>query len=305
MTNYYEMISLACTFASVYLFAYFVCCVLLQPRQDLQSMTSHHRTRIQILRGQSLIFRWFEPLLGPISRHAVTRHLSWYPKLKRLVESGAGTLPFSANELAAVVFLRSCLAGVSGMLLGWFLGSIPAGFLLAVMAFIGHGVCYAFWANSAVRQRQYEISRRLPHTTDLMAMQLTAGSSFRQAFQLTANELQNHALGAEFRRVMRESEHGLSMIEALQSMEQRVANSDVKDFVDSIVASQRRGNPLAKTLRNLSDQMRVRRTERAEKAAGQAQANITFPGLIIMGSCLLILLAPFALQAIQENPFGF
>lgn len=155
-----------------------------------------------------------------------------------------------------------------------------------------------------MHERLNQITRRLPHATDLLAMQLTAGSSFHQAFSLIACELKEHALGEEFSRVIRDISRGMSLDDSLELLQERLPVSDIKEFSNSIQTSQRRGTPLAKTLGNLAEQMRRRRTERAETAAGKAQANITFPGLVIMGACLLILLAPFVLQAIQENPFG-
>ena len=44
--------------------------------------------------------------------------------------------------------------------------------------------------------------------------------------------------------------------------------------------------------------MRLKRSQWAEKAAGTAQVNIVLPGMVIMIACLIIIGAPFILEAV-------
>jgi hypothetical protein len=44
--------------------------------------------------------------------------------------------------------------------------------------------------------------------------------------------------------------------------------------------------------------MRLKRSQRGEKAAAEAEVSIIFPGMVLMIGCLLIVVAPFVLPAI-------
>jgi hypothetical protein len=52
----------------------------------------------------------------------------------------------------------------------------------------------------------------------------------------------------------------------------------------------------------LAEQLRRKKSQWVEAAAGRAQAHITFPGLVIMCACLLIALAPFVIDAGLQAP---
>ena len=75
-------------------------------------------------------------------------------------------------------------------------------------------------------------------------------------------------------------------------------DDDVAELVFSINKGEEFGTPLAQTFRIQADQMRLKRTQWAEKAAGAAQVAIVLPGMIIMIACLLIIGAPFVLSAL-------
>ena len=44
--------------------------------------------------------------------------------------------------------------------------------------------------------------------------------------------------------------------------------------------------------------MRIKRSQRGEKAAAEAQVNIVFPGMIVMIACLLVVIAPILLPPV-------
>jgi hypothetical protein len=44
--------------------------------------------------------------------------------------------------------------------------------------------------------------------------------------------------------------------------------------------------------------MRLKRSQRGEKAAGEAEVNILFPGMILMIACLLVVITPIVLPAV-------
>jgi hypothetical protein len=48
-------------------------------------------------------------------------------------------------------------------------------------------------------------------------------------------------------------------------------------------------------MRNQADQMRLKRSQWGEKAAAEAQVQMTFPAMIVMLACMLLVLGPFVL----------
>ena len=90
---------------------------------------------------------------------------------------------------------------------------------------------------------------------------------------------------------------------SLEEFQERLGDKDVDEMVFSIVKAEELGTPLSKIFLSQADQIRLKRSQWAEVAAGKAQTMITFPGLLIMFACLLIVTAPFVIDAIHNSPF--
>ena len=68
-------------------------------------------------------------------------------------------------------------------------------------------------------------------------------------------------------------------------------------FVAAVIQSQQLGVSMAKVLRIQSEQMRMKRRQRAEEEAHKAPIKMIFPmGLLIFPSILIILLTPAMIQ---------
>lgn len=300
-----ELIAIIFSGGFVFTVTFLIARIVLYPRVALDDLTTQEQVRVGTLRRSSLIYRYLEPLMETISQHRWAGILVDRKGLKRHVQGGAQKLPFNAKELASITILRSAFLTIGACLLMSNMVSTFACLFAFPILFLLISRINCLRLSCATSDVHHSIAKRLPHATDLLAMQLSAGASFRRSFEIIATEMSGSELGKEFAKVMRDFDRGLSLEEAMAGLGERVPVPEISEFSTAICTSHRRGTPLAKTLLNLADQMRQHRTERAEVAAGKAQANITFPGLIMMGACLLILLAPFALHAIQENPFDF
>ena len=101
------------------------------------------------------------------------------------------------------------------------------------------------------------------------------------------------ALGEEMRGALIQIELGFSRQEALEDLTKRIPSSDVNQFVEAILLSERLGTSLARTLRVQSNLLRTRRRQRAEVKAQTAPIRI-IPALVFffLPSLLLIYLAP-------------
>jgi tight adherence protein C len=79
-----------------------------------------------------------------------------------------------------------------------------------------------------------------------------------------------------------------------------VNEETVSELVFAINKSDELGTPIAQTLAELADQMRLKRQQWGEKVAGEAQVKIMFPGILIMLACIIVILAPILLAALFE-----
>jgi tight adherence protein C len=100
-----------------------------------------------------------------------------------------------------------------------------------------------------------------------------------------------------FGRTIREIQLGKLRREALRDMSDRVGIPEMTSFVAAILQSEQLGVSMAKVLRIQSDQMRIKRRQRAEEEARKAPLKMVFPmGLFIFPSLLIVLLTPAAFR---------
>jgi pilus assembly protein TadC len=148
------------------------------------------------------------------------------------------------------------------------------------------------------RARRYRIAvrNRLPFVVDLMALMLESGAIFRECLETAAEENRDEAVGEEFSRVCRAIDQGIPQTEALRGLSRRIDDADVYEMVFAINTAEERGTRLKETLSDLAEQMRHRRIQWLEKAAEEAKVHITWPGLLVMVACLIIVAAPLILS---------
>jgi tight adherence protein C len=88
-------------------------------------------------------------------------------------------------------------------------------------------------------------------------------------------------------------------------MAERTDVPDITSFVAAIIQADQLGVSMAKVLRIQSDQMRVRRRQRAEEKAHQAPIKMLFPMVfLIFPSIYIVLLGPAVLMVISGGAKG-
>lgn len=189
--------------------------------------------------------------------------------LSAVVTSGlAVLLAFAMRAEPAVIVL---FLGVGGML----------GFYLPI-----------FWLGMRIRARMHEIQRALPDALDLLTISVEAGLSFDSAMAKVAEKWENE-LSRSFERVISEVRVGKLRREALRDMSERTDVADVKTFVAAVIQADQLGVSIAKVLRIQSEQMRVKRRQRAEEQANQAPVKMLIPlAFLIFPSIFIVLLGP-------------
>jgi tight adherence protein C len=168
----------------------------------------------------------------------------------------------------------------------------------AVMLLIGY-LLPLFWLRGRIKKRQKAILKALPDAIDLMTISVEAGLAFDGAMQRVADKWDNE-LSQEFARAIQEMRVGKSKRDALREMVARTAVPDLSTFVASVIQADQLGVSIAKVLRVQSEQMRVRRRQRAEEQAHKAPILIMIPLVfLIFPATYIVILGP-AVPKIME-----
>jgi tight adherence protein C len=215
--------------------------------------------------------------------------------------TSAELLPWKPDEFLAFARVQGILAGVGAGIFGY----LFSGGLFAVMAAIGgwylcENVVLGALRGRAKRRRQ-SIMRRLSSALDLMSLMMEVGGGFQECLATVARESRGHPLGDEFQQVIVEIDSGQTRKSALENLSQRIRDDDAGDLIVGIIKGEMLGTPLSAILRTQAEQLRMKRSQWAEKASQEAQVSLVFPGMTIMLACLLIVTAPFILDAIYSN----
>ena len=81
--------------------------------------------------------------------------------------------------------------------------------------------------------------------------------------------------------------------DALTELGERIGVEELTNFISSIIQAEQLGVGIAQVLRVQSDQMRMRRRQRAEKTAHEAPIKMIFPlVLFIFPAFLMVILGP-------------
>ncbi len=152
---------------------------------------------------------------------------------------------------------------------------------------------------SRITRRQTEIRKAMPDALDLLTICVEAGLGFEAAMSKVSEKWQNE-LSLAFARALREIQLGKVRRQALKDMSDRLGIPEMTSFVAAIIQSEQLGVSLAKVLRIQSDQMRIKRRQRAEEEAHKAPVKMIIPmALLIFPTIMIIILTPAAIQILE------
>lgn len=155
-----------------------------------------------------------------------------------------------------------------------------------------------------IKKRQKNVRRAMPDALDLLTICVEAGLGFDAAMQKVAEKWQSE-LSLAFARVLQEVNLGKLRRDALRDMAERIGIAEMTSFVAAIIQSEILGVSMAKVLRIQSDQMRLKRRQRAEEEAHKAPIKMLIPmALLIFPSLLLVLMAPAGFKLMHSPLMG-
>lgn len=151
------------------------------------------------------------------------------------------------------------------------------------------------------KTREKDILRMLPVYLDFFTMTVQAGMNLSGAITQAVEKGPKGILNWELQRVIRDMKAGMSRLEALRAMSERLDIKELTTFVSAVAQSEKTGSSIGDTLRIQADQRRVERFQRAEKLAMEAPVKLIFPLVAFIFPMTFIIIGfPIAMKFMYE-----
>lgn len=228
--------------------------------------------------------------------YSVTRYVPMSEKVadatRDMLSRSGVTMPaasFWAIRVAS--FSAGAAAGLVAMpLVGGVQGLAAAG----ALAVAGLAAPQA-WLLARRAEWRDELDRQLPDALDLMAICISAGSSFEGALASVGTRMDG-AIAEAFARVAKEAAYS-SRSEALLGLAERAQVNSITFFTASLVQTERAGSSLVDIIRMQAQSVRTERRLRVDDMTNKLSTKMLFPMLLLMlPSIIMLMLAPMVLQ---------
>ncbi|MBN1485073.1 MAG: type II secretion system F family protein [Chloroflexia bacterium] len=212
-------------------------------------------------------------------------------RLRHRLETAGNPGNLQPGAFMVLQWVVTAVVGVLGIFLFRSQDAAPRFLYTLMMVLFGYFLP-VMWLNQNISRRQGEILKALPDAIDLLTISVEAGLGFDLAMQRVVEKWDNE-LALEFERVLSDIRLGKKRRDALRELIGRTGVPDLSTFVAAVIQADQLGVSIAKILRVQSDQMRIRRRQRAEELAHQAPVKMLFPMVfLIFPSMFVVILGP-------------
>lgn len=264
--------------------------------KEQDQLYDYDQLRYGKLREESGTFRLAEPLVMEFTN--LNQHSARIASIQEMLNMSDQPLPWTPEEYLGVRQTEAFLISIPFGIFAWNYFHPIAGIVFGGFVFLGYYYLQINELSNVSQKRKFQIRTRLPFVIDMMALTRSAGASFNQSLEIAANESKDHPAGDELSEVLRQLYLGRTQHQALTEFADRMRDEDVSDIVFAINKAEELGTPIADALSEMADQMRLKKSQWGEKASAEAQVKMSFPGMLIMLACLLVIISPFILQAV-------
>ncbi|MEI6181316.1 MAG: type II secretion system F family protein [Chloroflexales bacterium] len=175
----------------------------------------------------------------------------------------------------------------------------PQSLMYSALGFIMGYMLPVMWLGRKITGRKHSIQKALPDALDLLCISVEAGLAFDLALQRVTQKWDDE-LSREFKRVLSDVRLGRTRREALRDLAVRTGVDDVQTFTAAVIQADQLGVSMSKILRLQSDQMRVRRRQRAETLAQQAPIKMLFPMIFLIFPALFVVILGPAVPKLMD-----
>jgi len=260
-------------------------------RSSLRSSSSSYR------RNETLIDEWsefVEQMAGDSTLEKMEKDLTiCYPSSQWL-----------PTEFISTQFVNGLFVALGVGVTIWFLPvKLPAqpiiAALFALMVFLLTPWLIISQLADTAKSKKKKFKLRLPYAIELIALMMGAGASFEKSLVTAIKENDDSPIKEEFGSLLRSIRLGMAEELAFEDLASRMQDTDVDELVLAINTGMRLGTPMDTVFMRQAELMRMKRTQWGEKMAAEANVKMTFPTMLIVGACMLVILAPFAADFIQ------
>lgn len=186
----------------------------------------------------------------------------------------------------------------------YFTGAYHANpFLIPALA-VGFGYLIPdMWLTWRVKARQHKLRKGLPDALDLLVICVEAGLGLDQALMKVAQDMKisNPVLSEELQLVNMEMRIGKTRIDALRELGRRTGLDDIKALVAMLIQTERFGTSIAQSLRVYSDDMRIKRRQRAEEMSAKTSVKMVPPLVFfIFPALMVVILGPAIITLVRQ-----
>lgn len=192
---------------------------------------------------------------------------------------------------------RVATAKVLGVIAGFIGGALVAsvidkGWGVTVLVVAG-GALFGFngpaiWLYNTALKRDAVMQNALADAIDLLTISVEAGLGFDAAVQQVARNTEG-PLAQEFARMLQEMQIGRGRTESLRGLGDRTNIPELRAFISAMVQADSFGIPIGQVLRVQSQEIRVKRRQRAEEKAAEVPVKIMIPVILFILPCLFII----------------
>lgn len=268
-----------------------------EPEEGAATRLESWRPALQNLDEMAMARPWSERIARPLWRRVqrlgerITPQNRIAALQKELLIAGHPR-GLTLTDFLGLRFLSVALIGALVVLYSTLAGGGPQTFAILGMGFILGWNLPDFWLRKRITKRQKEIQRSLPDALDMLSICVDAGLGFEAAILRVSGKWDNE-LARELQRVVNEIRVGVRRSEALHNLTERCDVPDVASFVAILIQADRLGISIGPVLQSQSEQMRVRRRQRAEEEAQKAPVKMLMPlALFILPATFAVSLGP-------------
>jgi tight adherence protein C len=174
-------------------------------------------------------------------------------------------------------------------------------FWLFVAAGFGYMMTNGYLSRK-IRLRQKELQKALADTLDMLVVCVEAGLGLNQAMARVSEEVEHISpiMSEELQIMNLEIRAGTPREDALQHLGERTDVKDIKGLTSMLIQTDRFGTSIATALRVHSDDLRVKRRQRAEEAAAKTTIKLVVPlAIFVFPAMFVVILGPAILTILD------
>lgn len=180
----------------------------------------------------------------------------------------------------------------------WDMKLIP---ILAVLGYFYPDI----WIKGRITTRKEEMIRGMPFIVDMLALSVEAGLDFMAAIQKIIDKAPPSPLVEEFETLIKETKIGSTRAEGLRQLAWRTDVTSINSFCATLIAADSVGASIAPILKQLSVEMRQKRSSDAEKKGATAATKILFPMIMfIMPAVFIAIAGPLIIKFLTGGEGG-